>query len=572
MAENRNPSENKTSWHEYLHQLATMETRPEWLDENLFDRLQLWQRRFEFYEDIQDPAFKKFHAWKTKNKIIRGGKKLQRSLIALDELINHHPNVNINNDRYEEMRAATQQVIDVQLMKLEIAQLRILEKAQGVKRRLSGISLADQEKNLKILRKKSYDHILKQKRRFSKDVKEHTPQLANTITFFKSHEQRIHFNRHFIRSDKTADAISVVSSINGFISHLSAFSASLLSGLAIFASVLQAIPFIGAITSSIPILIHAAKSWLGNKSRTKKAFAAILVAVVTGSFITIGIGTIATAGIAVGLMVIGTYVKHVHPWIKSRIAIGKMKNELKELASIQEKLTKNIKPILSPREQKLLLIELDEKYLSSLSKTNRTDKEKYEVKMAFNKKKSDILRGAYDDSQKEFLVGEIQRQIEDTQKDLDLLHEHEIRKRIQVVNGALAVTGAILVCIPTPLTAIIGASLLLTSAIIGVTVTFDLVPKAKDFFQRHFGRNRSAVAVPQEEAPHHQHGNKPSSTATFEKHGIHIELEQPSIRSSIENVPPVVESQKIEVVEEGKKKEEEKKQELETFHGPENNP
>lgn len=533
MAENRNPSENKTSWHEYLHQLATMETRPDWLDENLFARLQLWQRRFEFYEDIQDPAFKKFHAWKTKNKIIRGGKKLQRSLIALEELNKHHPELDIK--RYKEMCTATQQVIDVQLTKLEIAQLRILEKAQGVKRRLSGISLADQEKNLKVLRKQSYDHILKQKLRFSQNVKEHT-QLANTFTFFKSHEQRIHFNRHFIRSDKTADAISVVSSINGFISHLSAFSASLLSGLAIFASVLQAIPFIGAITSSIPILIHAAKSWLGNKSRTKKAFAAILVAVVTGSFITIGIGTIATAGIAVGLMVIGTYVKHVHPWIKSRIAIGKMKNELKELASIQEKLTKNIKPILSPREQKLLLIELDEKYLSSLSKTNRTDKEKYEVKMAFNKKKSDILRGAYDDSQKEFLVGEIQRQIEDTQKDLDLLHKHEIRKRIQVVNGALAVTGAILVCIPTPLTAIIGASLLLTSAIIGVTVTFDLVPKAKDFFQRHFGRNRSAVAVPQEEAPHHQHGNKPSSTAKLEMQGLHIELEHPSYRSSWEEV------------------------------------
>jgi UPF0716 family protein affecting phage T7 exclusion len=374
----------------------------------------------------------------------------------------------------------------------------MLSKAQNLAREYENttqesvyIPLAKMEEKLQQLRTKFNDDIENIKHRYSSKAKKY--QLKNAVTFFHFHERKIHFTKHFKRADKTSDSIAAVSAFNHLLGNIAKASTDLLNALSPVTSVLNAIPFINAAVSGITVLVLAAKMWWRNKGITKKTFAASLVLIVVGGIITMGLGTAAAAGVAVGLMLLGTVVKHIQPWIRMLSETRKKQNELNEIDATQKDLTLGELKIFGLREKQFLMVAIEQAWLKgSLNNPSILN----EIKKLINE--GDFKTLTENQSIKEYILKDTHLDLEDfidkqmnirrsnLKHEIDVLKEQEKSKRRYVVNGTLAVIGAILLCIPTPPTLIIGASILFTTAIVGACLNFQVGTKITNASKRWF--------------------------------------------------------------------------------------
>lgn len=388
-------------------------------DYDIRKRLSVWHNRCQYYQDIH---------WQNKNKLNREGRKLQEALIAWDELK--------SESDIDDIKLAILGVINIQLLKIENTQLRILEKTQGLKRRptakeyLKLINDQREKANIVIESKKGKD-------KFSIRIS----TFQNSPGFFKTREKKIHFTRHFDRADAIAEGLNVANAFNNLSANIANISAFFMRTMTNASAILNTIPFINAITTAIPILIQAVNRFRKNSSLTKRIFSGILLGVIIGGIIMMGVTTVAATGIAAGLMAIGIYVKHVHPWLLLRKDIYQKKRELKllEKTPLTEALTKT--------------------YTAKFNK--RAEEETLEPK-------------TFEEN--------IEQRKKDLKEDLADLAEKESLKRRKVINGVFAVAGAILICIPTPPTLLLGAALLLTTTLITVAIRFRWADKIKSLF------------------------------------------------------------------------------------------
>jgi|GEM_PF-6149329 len=519
------PTSVEIPWDVYLNHLAADENA-DWIPMDIKERLSQWHRRFDFYDfdSFQHKDFKQVHHWRKKNKLIHDGNKLCKTLIALEEL-EKAKQQNINPDQqplYDEMHEAALIVMETQLLQLEMTQLHLLEKAQNFKRRLNGVSATDMQHRLKELRHLIKDRIEHRKDRFSKHAASYT--LNNAAAFFKSHESRFRFTAHFRRTEKTADTVNAINASHGFLGHIGNVSAALMSGLSAISALMQAIPFISAFFTIIPLTINAIKMWAKNKSTTKKVSATFIIAALITGLILAGIGTVTAAALAVVVIAASTYIKHIHPWIKFLLKINRHKKELARLETVKTELENDRLDKLSPNEQRLLMLKVEEAWVNHRIPDDGVAFLKSQIEtesiasLSDNPSITKLLNGQ---SVKDYLINSIDNQRADIEADIVLLRERERAKRIKVANGILAVTGAILICIPTPPTIIIGASLLFISAIIGICVAFNVGTKIKNLTQRLFHRKTDTAIEQSEAAPENsvQYKNRPT-----------IELEFPSKR------------------------------------------
>lgn len=501
-------------WHEYLEKLTKEDATPDWLPDYMGVRLKSWQNRFKFYAELDAYSFKSVAAWQKKNKLSREGQKLHQALIALQELRNS-PEHQVKEPQTE-MEAAILRVIDIQLMKLEMTQLKMLSKAQNLKRLYISnaqseeiLSLEDLEKLLNEKREESRLDIEKKsgKSKYSNRAKQYN--LENTSLFFQKHERKIHYSKHFKITDRFADAINAGNAFRNVLTRIGDVVTALGHAMTTAGTVLNTVPFVNAFTSSIPIFILAAKAWINRSSWPKRIAAAVLVGVIIGGVITMGFATTAAAGIAVSIMAIGIYVKHVHPWLTYLKEIFVRKKELSEIDSnIGElekaqnlfKISKNseqkvyLSYALNSRDRQFLLVKLEQHWLRNQNNPKKLEELSKLKQAILFENINDLSENATlktllgDKSLPTFLLEETKQRKKDIETEIKYFSALEKRKRLSVINGVFAVIGATLLCIPHPVTMILGASILLTTAMVTIALSYRLDEKIVNAFKKLFAK------------------------------------------------------------------------------------
>jgi hypothetical protein len=477
----------KHEWRLFLENLVDPKNVNPWLPDSVRSRTNAWQMRFDVYENSNDPAFKKLNAWSKKSKLRREGEKLKQALLALKELEEHMQKHDITNTEYTRMHEIILGIINIQLTKLEISQLRMLEKTQHISRtNIEGKTLSELKIDLHKERERYRIQINKQPKKYSKTA--HESSLINTSSFFKAHESKVPFKRHYITTDKTATALGLVWSSYGFVSQLAKIISDIMAILHGIGTVLSAIPFIGAFFSALPYLVLATKAFTRNSSATKKVTGVALICVVIGGLAVSGLGTIAAAIAVVGIMAVGTFFNHIYPLINYSIEIFNLRRAISAFETSMISLQNGDTLQLSRQDRQLLLLKLEQAYMNK-----QIDGDELTIvrKLILNKSYSDLKlnshflkifpQGADIDA---IFLQEMQQQTTNLKKEIKPVEALAFRKSLFVANSVLSLVGASLLIIPTPITWIIGASILLFTATVSIVLTFGIDKKVAKLFAR----------------------------------------------------------------------------------------
>ena len=471
-------------WHDFLAQMSDGNPSTWRPPAEIADYLQIWLDRFAFYDDIEHPEFIKIAHWKKNKKLKFEAGNLIKAILALKELEEIADNE--KPPLYPEMRDAIIDIIKLYQLRLDIAQYKMLEKTQHVKRLTNwpakdGTSLTLSVKEMKKIFHDWQSNLKTNRERYSRHVK-NTPKLNDTYRLFKKHENLINYKKHLVRADQAAAVVGFANAINRITGAIAAFITAMIHALSAMAPILQAIPVISSISSAIPLIIRAADVWMQNKSPVKKAAATFCLILVAAGLVTSGFATLAAAIAALGLMVLGAITKNGIPWVKKIRDIYNKKNELAELAAIRNSLEEQKSlNVFSLREKQFFLRKLEDAWLAK----NADKKSLSSFKMAILSAKSvDELKTnkpltmLFGNDLDKFVLEQIKQRENDLISEISILKKEEFRRRLSVMNNALSVVGAICLCIPTPITIIIGASILLVSSVIGIVLEFNLVEKA----------------------------------------------------------------------------------------------
>lgn len=452
-------------------------------------RWQAWRKRFAVYEAIPAKEYIEFKKWRNSKKLLMQQEKLLKALRAVDEFYANRAYISASHGELaaQQMEKILVALLKIELTKIEIAQERKLERIQRLDRKLEKRMM-----DLKGDRKESKELIAKEK--FYQKMKDRN-DLPHIKKFFHHHEKKLHFGKHITRADHVGTVAEV-----GFDTAPSIFVAvaDVLGGLAEAAkSVLSGIPIVSSIATAFSSGLETAKAWAQHKSTTKKVLATlglvVAVSVLVASAVALGLGiSVLGGGLAVGLGISGLILSSVIPLAKKKATVANFKDKVKDL----EKDIRGLKPYsdrLDNTEYHILLKKVEESFLQGLI----TDKEKDEAISLLNRNQSDasnVSRAtlkfdsaikkaiqAHDDvGLDEFLKNEKISKIQYLKGRLAKLEPEVKKDSIKLWNGAVCVLAAVLLCIPTPPTLIMGAILLGVTTAIGLVIKFDLINKIKN--------------------------------------------------------------------------------------------
>lgn len=448
-------------------------------DSNITSRIDVLQKRYEFYDDDRInklyPQFDQWHRWLTHPNRIKQHVKLKSALEALHGL-NAIP---LSQDEQQAKDIILARVHSI-LTCLEESQLRLLQKLQHDHRN------ADELAKQHIDERKAYMKMLA---KFDNDKL----KMANPDDPIPAWKAFIASDKGFkIRLSSKLDVMRNVAAGMGFTSRLLHIFVLAMHVLHSVASVLSTVPIVSSIISGSAMVIGAIQAWQKNKSTQKKAFATIMAVIGIGAIISVGLATVATGGIVAGLITLGVVQNQIRPWWKEVTAIRELNKRSNESKERIVKLRGEAPIIdLTLLEKQVILQDLEKRYLDANSETISTlDAIKAEV-IAGNLKS--IQENYPDITMSDFLISINEKQLLKTGSDLEVIRENEREKRYVMLNGLLAITGAILICIPTPPTIFLGASLLLLNSVIDIGMRFHVVDRVKSWWNK-----TDAVSVPSE--------------------------------------------------------------------------
>lgn len=441
-------------------------------DANMARRWGEFLYRHEMYTSIDVTSglekYLEFKDWPNRPAFRKRINKINNGLSALREIDGMDVESLPNKSQIEDVIT---QKINIAQSEFELAQLELLQKIQHIKR-----PETDQlEKDIIAARKK-----------YNADLAALTnipaANLAPFTNKFIHHEKnKFHFSEKISLSEKIANALGVGS--RGW--HMIVI---LVHGLKALGAALSIFPIISAIVSAVPMVFEAARTWLKNKSTTKKVFALALAVLAVAILINVGLGTVATGGMVAGLITLGVIKNQMLPWKKMRDAIKEKQTVIDEITDRQRQV--NDAPIqqLNVSEKQMLLNALEKRYLE-VAPSNKDDilrsiglVTKGETSSIRDDK--NVLNVLGGKSLETYISDNNKVRLNELNKDLRSMKEKQKDLRIGMFNGLLAIAGAILVCIPTPPTLILGASLLVVNSVVGLALHFGLPAKIRNFFRR----------------------------------------------------------------------------------------
>lgn len=484
------------------------------------------QKRFDLYANA-GKHYQQLQAWKNSRKAEYQLEKLRSALLAYQQLQEPKQKQLLGVKKYNDIERLILNRIQIEIDKFDINQVLQLEKIQDVKR---------SEQLQKIT------HVRAKREQFNKVIDDAEPAYSTLFKnknthalygFFREQETKFHFTKHIKRAKIAANIINQTGTATELASGMTeGFSAFGNIGAALGQAIV-AIPIISSIAKAVPLVFKNIKAWSENKSTTTKIVAGValgitVVGLATTIITTALAATVAGAAIATVLAAVGYAHSKVFPYIALRSKINSIntkiaerENRITELG--QEKLSK-----LDELEKNVLLKKLEENYLAG-----KTSKE------SMVEAKSLILHG------KDIQIMNIDPAIKAMRGDQDLKsyliklnnnHKTELDKQVAELNvkenakrsglglGALAVIGAILVCIPTPITTGLGIALLTATAVVGVAIQFDIGTKIKNFFSNLFGdkkeKNNVAIKAETKETPKPTYEHNFSERIAHDSHPV----------------------------------------------------
>jgi hypothetical protein len=531
--------------------LQTLATHPSFRQtaDLLLARWQHWVERFGIYDHIKKKRYIGFFTWQQDKKLIMQEDRFMDTLLALQEFTQYAKNDIANKDDIEKTLLT---LADIQLAKLEIRQSKKLKKVQG----LSRGNLKQDIETLREKRKKTMDMI--QTVCYSKEIKE-TDNIPLTKAVLQYHETKFRFGRVIERSDYAVTAAKVTKIgnfsfqfINAFPTFFSALAQPFIQigqALGIF---LNSIPIIANIVSAIPILFTAAKTWFKNKSKTKKILhsiaAALAIAGIIVGAVFLGFGLLTLGGIiATGLAVVGFIALQVIPWARAMI---KLSSTINDNAQVKKRIKflsgKNHHASeLTEFEKDMLLKRIEDAWLKDEFNIKAFDSKIIDdakdliafgndmISLRANVLIRKILESKSPSTLEAFLLEENKSKLKYLKDYVKELKKDEETKAVTTGNSLLAIIGAILLCIPTPPTMIIGAGLLLVSTLVGFGIKYKWGEKISNLFNRIFHREN---ITPSDETISHRSDYKlkkefekaPEETPTLKPIYLERPFEQPS--------------------------------------------
>lgn len=459
---------------------------------------QQWRARYYLYAGFKE--YEGLNRWQGGSKTGQFEKKLMSALQALKEL-------QINKDKFKdkkfkEMEAAIVRVANIEMSKLEIAQIKKLVKIQGVNRD----ELKSMQENLLKERKVSKKEIEDRSNKFSYDIKE--KDFPHLKKLFRDQESKFHFNAHIRRMKVANDAITVAKTgtdIFSLVANLFPPLVALGQGVVAF---LSAIPLISVIATAIPLVFESIKTWVKNKSSSKKLGATIAIGFVGAAILTAALAPIAALGMAAGLAAFGFVVQQVIPYIARHKTINALNEEIATIGKrcdfLRDKDNVLNSTTLEDKEKHFLLKEIELNWNKADSHTEEDKKELKRAKMLIYKESISkdcnnkiILQALNGKSLNSFLIEKHKERQSQLKTNVENLKALEKKQIATMINGIATVVGAVLFCIPTPPTMILGACLMGVSALVGIAIKYDLPQKIAGFFGKLFGFNKPKVAVAQ---------------------------------------------------------------------------
>lgn len=513
----RNDKTSTLPWYESID--ALLRTSEDPLIKEFYDRWFEWRARFDIYEGVGKslPSYAKLSTWGQNKRMNHRGAKLLEAFTALQEHNKHHTN------RLDEIRKAIRDVADIELGKLEIKQLRILEKAHDVKQ-------------LELNRLEA--ELLQKKYASRENIKNHTrvalsamvDQESVSFQFFKKRENKWHLSRFVKRTDHASSVIEVGSSIGSLTS-------SILHYLSHIGSIITgAVSDINALLGSITYSYEAYQAWKKGKNLSTRIVITLAAATIIGGTIAAVFLSGAAYGIAAGVVAVMAMKEVIYPWFKLRRDIARKNREIK---ICEEKILKSrfftTDDKDNENEKKLLLHNLEKTFLSDVAK-NIISKTEFDAakKLILTKgvtsaalDSNSLIKKLYEKSSLElYLKEKTNDKIKQLRVDIRELNSKENNKIAEGVAKVIGMAGWILLFFP--LTHHVGAALLITSAVMMAVIKLDLVGKIK----RKLFKTKT-VEIPVEsntvETPAEKNKYKIANAGAIAKQLEHDEVKAPQI-------------------------------------------
>lgn len=381
--------------------------------------------------------------------------------------------------------------IDIELRTLQLKATRKIEKDQHY----------PQEGRKELLRE-----LVARKQVFNANIKEHKysqyfkPGSDGYKVFSERERFRFKYKEYTHHAEKAGSVTKVATAVNDLLGVLRAIPGLLKIGQAL-GTVLSGIPLVNAIVAALPALFSAARAWLRNKSAWQKAAATALAVVIVGAIITAGLVPPATLFIGFGLLVLGTVVQYVLPWLKLRNKIAVREKLLENLEERKKHLENTGRKdfVLAPHE-KTAVHRLLSHYWRKQVANNRTSKKALQALLDLKRdvntsmtleqlEKHPIIRKALAAEGKhgsltQYLIADNAEAQRRNQAELADLRAKYIASTAKLVNSVFTVIGAAMLFVPFPPVQIAGAALLITTAVIGLALKFEVPQKIWHFFTK----------------------------------------------------------------------------------------
>ena len=473
-----------------------------------------WVERFGVYDHINKKRYVGFFAWQQDKKLINQEEKFLAALNALFELKHQSTNDFPNKD---EIINTISSLAETDLHKLELRQSRKLKKIQNLAR-------GDLKKEMEAFRDKRsklVDEV--RNKNYSQQIPE-DQHLIFTQTLLKYHEQKFRWSK-FIENAEHVSAGAKATKLGNFAFYVVNFFPNMLHTVApplitlghSISTFLNGIPIVANIVSAIPIVFAAIKSWFKNKSTTKKVInsiaAGLAIAGIVAASVFLGLGLLTLGGfVGAGLAIVGFVALQLIPWARSMYKLVQARIEREKTIERMQFLQDKPLVSLTEAEKDILLKRIEDAWIhnefgiktSMDSQVIDAAKELIADGTDINKLKANLLIQRILENKtplrlEQFLLDEHEQKKVYLTEHIKELKIVEREKAIGMSTSLLAVIGAVLICIPTPPTMIIGSALLLGTAIVGFGIKYKWGEKIANLFNRIFsGKTETPEVVTNE--------------------------------------------------------------------------
>lgn len=486
------------------------------------ERWQAFRIRSEIYANNE--YYKKYNLrWLLSRTIDTNLRRIEQSLLALDELHELAHNNELGKLNYHDAEETLLNIIDFSIRRIELKQSLLLLKYQGIARDRN--SLIDLARSIRTMNKQIRSKINKF-HYFDLDLPEH---MHNVFKKFKI--KKLRFDNVSKKLDIVSDTRRAAVSTYTTFSTIQTQYPYLINIAQTTSSVLSSIPILSSIGSIIPPLITTIKNWYQRRSNTRVAISLLMLGLAIGGAIVSGVvaTAIAAAAVAAALVAAGIIYEHVVPYIQLIKKINHFQDERHAIFLKIREIDKIFIPshvqknpfdlskmaLLDTRDKHALIRMLEDYYTRHPDEYNPNDliytqgqiNRGYPQDLTTNQFFMNALEGKkisnfnknYDSTYGLKLLHFLRNAANDREQYLnDEIKALNKQRRINLasmVNACVSLTGAIMLCIPFPPVIIVGAVLIALSTLVAIGIKYRWHEKIANLFTRKQPQNGATIGA-----------------------------------------------------------------------------